>query len=55
MGRLVERRPDDDAYRAILRALVEGGAQVEPAWIDDDRLRANTDLYAILAARARAT
>jgi hypothetical protein len=48
---LVERRAADP-YRTVLRLLVEAGARVEPEWIDDERLRADADLHAVLSRRA---
>ena len=49
-GWLVENRSHADAYRSILRQLVAAGARVDPAWIDDDRLRADPELMALLTA-----
>jgi hypothetical protein len=49
---LVERREDADAYRTVLRMLADAGAEVKPEWIDDDRLRADRDLYTALSRRA---
>lgn len=49
---LVERRGDSDAYRAVLNRLVESGAPVKPEWLDDERLRAEKDLHALLSRRA---
>lgn len=52
---LVERRADADAYRSVLRLLSDAGADVEAEWLEDDRLRADVDLYAALARRAGET
>lgn len=52
---LVERRADDEAYRKVLRILADAGAEVKPEWLEDDRLRADPDLYAALVARAATT
>jgi len=49
---LVEGRDHAEAYRAVLRALVDAGAEVKPEWIDDDRLRADRTLYLALSRRA---
>jgi hypothetical protein len=49
---LVERRSDAEAYRTVLRMLAVAGAEVKPEWIDDERLRADRDLYAVLLRRA---
>ena len=51
---LVERRTDEDGYRTVLRMLADAGAEVKPEWLDDNRLRADSDLYAALARRAAA-
>lgn len=48
---LVDGRPDDAGYRQIVRALVEAGATVRREWIDDERLRADAELFALLTAR----
>lgn len=50
---LKESRPDDAPYRRIVRALVAAGAKVQAEWIDDDRLRADGELYAMLVAAVR--
>jgi hypothetical protein len=47
---LVEGRDDDAGYRTVLRVLADAGAEVKAAWIDDDRLRADPELYAMLLA-----
>jgi hypothetical protein len=47
---LKESRPDDASYRRIVRALITAGAKVQAEWIDDDRLRADGELNAILVA-----
>ena len=47
---LVEKRKPDDAYRAILRMLAGAGAEVKPEWLDDDRLRADPELFSVLRA-----
>ncbi|MGH7474967.1 MAG: ankyrin repeat domain-containing protein [Longimicrobiales bacterium] len=52
---LVERRADEDGYRTILRTLADAGANVQPEWLEDDRLRADGDLYAALSARVATT
>lgn len=49
---LVEGRTDDAAYRALVRLLADAGAAVKPEWIDDDRVRADPDLYEMLMRRA---
>ena len=46
---LVENRKNVDDYRATVIALVEGGASVNPEWIDDPRLREDSALWAALA------
>ena len=48
---LVEHRGDADGYRSVLRMLANAGADVKPEWIDDDRLRADRDLFAALSGR----
>lgn len=49
---LAESRRNAEDYKAILRLLAGAGAKVERKWLDDDRLRADPELYALLAARA---
>lgn len=49
---LVEGRNDQEAYRAVVRMLAEAGAMVKAEWIDDDRVRADPDLFAMLTRRA---
>ncbi|HEX6089055.1 MAG TPA: ankyrin repeat domain-containing protein [Gemmatimonadales bacterium] len=49
---LAERRANAEPYKAVLRLLARAGAAVKSEWIDDDRLRADADLYALLTARA---
>lgn len=49
-GWLVENRPHADAYRSILHQLVTAGARVDPAWIDDERLRTDPELMALLTS-----
>ena len=39
------------SYPKVLRMLADAGAQVKAEWIDDDRLRADRDLYETLASR----
>lgn len=52
-GWLVEHREAGDAaYKAVVRMLVDAGAEVRPAWIDNDRLRADAELYSLLRRRA---
>ena len=46
---LVEKRKNNDDYRATLIALVEGGATVKEEWITHPRLREDTGLWTILA------
>jgi hypothetical protein len=52
---LVDDRTNEDGYRSVLRMLAEAGADVKPEWLEDDRLRADRDLYAALSARVTAT
>ncbi|HEX6133810.1 MAG TPA: ankyrin repeat domain-containing protein [Longimicrobiales bacterium] len=52
---LVENRSDAEAYRTVLRMLADAGAVVKPEWLDDDRLRADPDLFAALSRRVAAT
>ncbi len=49
---LVEGRNDQEAYRAVVRMLAEAGAMVKAEWIDDDRVRADPDLFGMLTRRA---
>lgn len=51
---LVEDRPSENGYRIVLGMLAEAGADVKPEWLEDDRLRADRDLHALLSARATA-
>jgi hypothetical protein len=51
-GWLVENREPADAYKAIVRMLVDAGAEVKPQWIADDRVRADVELNALLQRRA---
>ena len=47
-GWLVENREPADAYKTVVRMLVDAGAGVKAAWIDDARVRADAELYAAL-------
>lgn len=49
---LVEGRSNQEAYRAVVRMLAEAGSVVKAEWIDDDRVRADPDLFAMLTRRA---
>lgn len=46
---LGERRSDAEGYRRVLRMLAEAGAEVKLEWLADSRLRAERELYAVLA------
>jgi len=48
---LTEHHEPADAYRSVLRRLADAGAEVKPEWIDDDRLRADAELYEVLSRR----
>ncbi|MBK6496154.1 MAG: ankyrin repeat domain-containing protein [Gemmatimonadetes bacterium] len=50
---LKESRPDAEPYRQIVRALVAAGAKVRAEWIEDDRLRAETELMVLLREAVR--
>jgi|CXWL01.1.fsa_nt_gi hypothetical protein len=50
---LKESRPDAESYRRIVRALVAAGANVKAEWIDDERLRAETELLVLLREAVR--
>lgn len=50
-GWLVDRRKPDDGYRPVLLQLAKAGASVEAKWIDDQRILADGELHAVLAAR----
>lgn len=52
---LVEGREGGDGYRRVLHMLADAGADVKPQWLDDDRLRADQELYAALSRRVVAT
>ena len=45
---LAENRPDAEPYKAILRLLVEAGAEVPHGALEDDRIRADRELLALL-------
>jgi hypothetical protein len=49
---LAENRRNADDYKAVLRLLVEAGAEVKRKWIDDARIRADPALFAALERRA---
>jgi hypothetical protein len=49
---LTENRPEAETYARILRALVAAGAKVKRERLDDDRLRADPDLYSALLRAA---
>jgi ankyrin repeat protein len=49
---LVEGRGDAADYRTVLLTLVAAGATVQPAWVDDDRIRADAELDAALHERS---
>lgn len=48
---LVEGRKDQEPYRAVVRMLAEAGAVVKAEWIDDDRVRADPELFEALMRR----
>jgi ankyrin repeat protein len=52
---LAQRHEQTDTYRTVLRLLVDAGAEVKPEWLDDDRLRSDTDLHTMLSRRAATT
>lgn len=43
---LVEQRGPADRYRAVVLQLLDAGATVRADWIDDERLRADAELFA---------
>ncbi len=49
---LVEERKDEASYRSVVRMLAQAGAVVKAEWIDDDRVRADPELFAALMRRA---
>jgi ankyrin repeat protein len=49
---LVDERGNADDYRRVLRLLVEAGARVQADLINDDRLRADPELFALLSGAA---
>lgn len=49
---LVEGRGDAADHRTVLLTLVAAGAAVQPAWVDDDRIRADAELDAALHGRS---
>lgn len=49
---LAERRKNEQDYREVVRMLVNAGAEVKAQWIDDDRVRADAELYALLLRRS---
>jgi ankyrin repeat protein len=51
---LVEGRKDQASYRAVVRLLAEAGAVVRAEWIDDDRVRADPELFDALMRRVAA-
>ena len=51
---LVDERGDPADYRAVVRRLLSAGAKVKAEWIEDDRLRADAELFSLLAGRAEA-
>jgi ankyrin repeat protein len=52
---LEEQRKNEESYRVLVRRLVEAGAAVRAEWIDDDRVRADAELFATLMRRAGET
>jgi ankyrin repeat protein len=48
---LAESRSNADDYRAVLRLLAAAGAEVKRGWIDDDRIRGDRALHAVLEQR----
>lgn len=48
---LVEGREDQASYRSVVRMLAEAGAVVKAEWIDDDRVRADPELFGALVRR----
>jgi ankyrin repeat protein len=52
---LAEQRQNEESYRLVVRLLVEAGAWVSAEWIDDDRVRADEALFAMLIRRAEET
>jgi hypothetical protein len=49
---LVEHRYPAEPYKTVIRALAAADVEVKPEWIDDERLRADPELYASLRRRA---
>ena len=52
---LVEGRKDHESYRSVVRMLADAGAVVKAEWIDDDRVRADPELFNALMRRAAGT
>jgi hypothetical protein len=52
---LVDGRGGAEGYRRVLHMLADAGADVKKEWLDDDRLRADPELYAALSRRVGAT
>lgn len=52
---LVEGRMDQESYRAVARMLADAGSVVKEEWIDDDRVRADPELYGSLMRRVAAS
>ncbi|HEY0811354.1 MAG TPA: ankyrin repeat domain-containing protein, partial [Longimicrobiales bacterium] len=48
---LAERRKNEQDYREVVRILVNAGADVKSHWFDDDRVRVDAELYALLLRR----
>ncbi|WP_337172519.1 ankyrin repeat domain-containing protein [Gemmatimonas aurantiaca] len=52
---LVDGKTPASAYKAIIGRLLDAGADVKAEWIDDDRLRADEELWARLASGFRSS
>lgn len=53
-GWLVEHREPAEEYKAVVGMLADAGAEVKAEWIDDDRVRADENLYTVLSRRVSA-
>jgi ankyrin repeat protein len=49
---LVDNRAPAEPYKAVLRMLAGAGAEVKAKWVEDDRIRADRELFDMLTRRS---
>src|SRR5690606_15057485 len=49
---IVDAKGPADRYRAIIRLLIDAGAEIKPEWLSDERISSDPELAALLNGRA---